>query len=285
MVKNLDGNYITLRALLDQGSQVTLITENAAQRLRLHRRKLNAVVSGVGTALGNCKGQLNLECKSIHTEFTFETEALIMRKLVNNLPNSTFKTTTWDYLQNLKLADPDFNVPGPIDILLGADIYSMIIDEGILRRDLSSPVAQHTKLGWILSGNVKIFNCLVTLADLDPLTKFWETEEISNQDELTSAENFCEQHYTETTERLSTGQYVVKMPLRSEIQEKLGKTKSRVVSQFLQLERRMEKQKHFAKLYTQFIQEYIQLGHMKPAIKSADNFEVYLLLAQYYIIF
>ncbi|XP_049886428.1 uncharacterized protein LOC126380891 [Pectinophora gossypiella] len=217
----------------DQGSQVSLINENASQRLRLPRRKVNAVVSGVGTALGNCKGLITIECKSIHSDFAFETEALVMKKLINNLPNSTLQSTTWDYLQNLKLADPEYNVPGPIDILLSADIYSKIIDEGVLRRHPNSPVAQLTKLGWILSGNVKTLNCLVTLNELDTLTKFWKTEDITNQDQLTDTENFCEQRYKETTERLTTGQYVVKMPLKRDIAEKLGKTKPQAIAQFM----------------------------------------------------
>lgn len=38
----------TLRGLLDQGSQVSLATEDAAQRLRLPRKTGSAIVSGVG---------------------------------------------------------------------------------------------------------------------------------------------------------------------------------------------------------------------------------------------
>lgn len=48
-VKSADGNYVILRGLLDQGSQVNLITENVAQLLKLQRKKLHATVSGVGS--------------------------------------------------------------------------------------------------------------------------------------------------------------------------------------------------------------------------------------------
>ncbi|KAF9417993.1 hypothetical protein HW555_005138 [Spodoptera exigua] len=41
-VRCSDGTYITLRALLDQGSQISLISENAVQRLGLQRRRYNA---------------------------------------------------------------------------------------------------------------------------------------------------------------------------------------------------------------------------------------------------
>jgi len=172
-VKNKEGEDIILRALLDQGSQVTLITENAAQRLNLRRNKMNAAITSVGTIMGTSKGIIKLKCQSIHSNYTFQTEALIMSKLVNNLPSSNINKENWSYHDNLKLADPDFNISGPIDLLLGADIYSNIILEGILRFNNNSALAQQTKLGWILCGATKQFNCLVTLSELDNLSKFF----------------------------------------------------------------------------------------------------------------
>ncbi|PZC75227.1 hypothetical protein B5X24_HaOG206534 [Helicoverpa armigera] len=118
-IRASDGTYVTLRALLDQGSQVNLITENAAQILRLPRKRINVSVTGVGTVSGDCRGQLHLTCKSIHSNYTFETQALIMKKLTNNLPTTTFKKTVWPHLENLKLADPEYNVSRQIDLILG----------------------------------------------------------------------------------------------------------------------------------------------------------------------
>ncbi|KAJ0181281.1 hypothetical protein K1T71_003366 [Dendrolimus kikuchii] len=46
--KAADGTYITLRALLDQGSQISLISENAVQQLGLPRQHYHASVFGVG---------------------------------------------------------------------------------------------------------------------------------------------------------------------------------------------------------------------------------------------
>uniref|UniRef100_A0A2H1WZP8 SFRICE_032395 n=1 Tax=Spodoptera frugiperda TaxID=7108 RepID=A0A2H1WZP8_SPOFR len=208
-VKNKEGDYIILRALLDQGSQVTLVTENAAQRLNLPRNKMNASVTGIGTTRGTSKGMITLECKSIHSDYTFKTKALVMSKLINNLPNSNIDTKNWTHLHNIKLADPDFNISGPIDLLLGADIYSDVILDGVLKHNSDSPVAQQTKLGWILCGATKHFNCLVTLTELENITKFWEMEEIPAEPKSTTKDEYCEKYYTETTERLSNGRYVL----------------------------------------------------------------------------
>ncbi|CAH2101847.1 unnamed protein product [Euphydryas editha] len=275
-VRNREGDYVTMRALLDQGSQVTLITENAAQRLNLPRHKMKAAVTGVGSIMGTSRGMIKLECKSIHSEYTFQTEALVMHKLINNLPNSTFDAKNWPHLDNIKLADPDFNISGPIDLLLGADIYSNVIIEGVLKHNNNTLVAQQTKLGWILCGATKQFNCLVTLTQLETLSQFWETEEIPSESEPSANDEYCEKYYTETTERLSSGRYVVKMPMKNNFEQNLGDSKQQAIAQFLHLEKKMARQEHFATLYKQFIHDYIQLGHMKPATTNESLVQAYL---------
>lgn len=122
-----------MRALLDQGAQVNLMTENAAQLLRLPRTKLNATVSGIVSAAGNCRELVNLDCQSIHSDFKFEAQALVLQKITNKLPNNTFNRTNWTHLQNLKLADPDFNRSSSVDLLLGAEVYSEVILDGVLK--------------------------------------------------------------------------------------------------------------------------------------------------------
>ncbi|XP_022835967.1 uncharacterized protein LOC111363382 [Spodoptera litura] len=208
--------------------------------------------------------------------YTFQTDALVMSKLINNLPNSNIDTKNWTHLHNIKLADPDFNVSGPIDLLLGADIYSNIIIDGVLKQNNYSPVAQQTKLGWILCGATKQFNCLVTTTELDEMTRFWESEDIPSELDSISNDEHCEKYFTETTQRLSNGRYVVKMPMSDNYREKLGSSKPQAIAQFLQLEKKMVRQEHFAKLYKQFISDYIELDHMKPALESNHQIQAYL---------
>ena len=78
-------------------------------------------------------------------------EALILQKLTNQLP--TVPTTILT-LRNIKpndLGDSQYNIPGKIDVLLGANIYGQILIKGITRKE-SSPTAHRTTLGWIISG-------------------------------------------------------------------------------------------------------------------------------------
>ncbi|KAF9417531.1 hypothetical protein HW555_005361, partial [Spodoptera exigua] len=74
-------------------------------------------------------------------------EVVIMSNLIKRLPNKTFSKPSWTNIQNINLADPEFYVSRPVDLLLGADIYSNIILSGIIKGDdASQPMAQQTQL-------------------------------------------------------------------------------------------------------------------------------------------
>lgn len=278
-IKARDGTFITLRALLDQGSQVNLITENAAQLLRLPRNKFNATVSGVGSVSGDCKGCVQLTCKSIHNDYTFNTQALVMKKLTNNIPNCTFPKANWPHLQNLKLGDPDFNISSTVDLLFSADVYAEIIMDGVLKGDQHSPVAQQTQLGWILCGKLQTLNCHLAIIDLADISKYWDNEDITQGVEDINKDDHCENYYNKTTKRGSDGKYIVKMPMKENFELQLGKSKPTAVSQYLQLEKRLAKNTKLSIMYKNFINEYSNLQHMKPSSpisKASESQECYL---------
>ncbi|KAF9409946.1 hypothetical protein HW555_010837, partial [Spodoptera exigua] len=100
-VMTVDGTYINLRALVDQGSQVNLITENAAQLLRLPRNKLTAKISGVGSVSGDSKFWESEEVTIKNTDQEPEDHSLTktirivawIRRFLGNARNSTKRDT------------------------------------------------------------------------------------------------------------------------------------------------------------------------------------------------
>jgi hypothetical protein len=263
-IQAADGSYHVMRALLDQGSQLSLITENAAQFLRLPRKKCNGVISGIGDKESNGKGLIKIKCKSAINDYTFETDAVIMRQLVKNLPNQSFNNPDWSYLKHIQLADPKFYQSRPVDLLLGADIYSLILLEGIFKASSRLPTAQQTQLGWILSGNARTFQCNVTLHSMEDLQTFWELEDITEESEVSSEDQECVKFYQSTIKRCDDGRYEVRLPLKPNYQEKLGQSKSKAVAQFYKLEQKFNRNKQLANDYKSFINEYLSLGHMMP---------------------
>ncbi|XP_029665085.1 uncharacterized protein LOC115236639 [Formica exsecta] len=61
---------------------------------------------------------------------------------------------TWPHVEGLELADPEYRASDPVDILLGADVHTAIIRQGLRKGRHREPVAQHTTLWWILSGAI-----------------------------------------------------------------------------------------------------------------------------------
>lgn len=276
-----DGTFITLRGLLDQGSQISLVSENVAQLLGLQRKQIHASVSGIGPGSKQGRGIVNLTCQSTFDDFTFDTKALVIAKVINNLPNSSFKKHEWSHLQHINLADPAYNVSRPIDILLDASVYSYIIMGGLIKGPPKAPIAQQTRLGWILSGDVDTSNkyqCNVVIQDLESISKYWELEDIStSNDNLSVEDKYCEDFYTATTKRLDNGCYEVGLPMKPEFEKELGSSRSKAVAQFHQLEQKMSKNSIFSDSYIKFIEEYQSLGHMTRATKDNTLSPTYYL--------
>ncbi|PZC75621.1 hypothetical protein B5X24_HaOG205897, partial [Helicoverpa armigera] len=266
-----NGMPIKLRALLDQGSQINLITESAAQRLGLHRRKQDAIVSGVGISNNKSHGTVLLTCESIYQDYNFTVEALVMANLLNNLPNYTFERQQWPHLENISLADPNYNISRPVDILLDAGVYAQIIMDGILRGPIHAPIAQQTKLGWVLLGNTTTYQCHAVLNNLEDISRFWEIEEITEQSTtLTSDEQYCETLYKTTTTRRSDGRYEVRIPMKPAFERQLGSSKSQALAQFRQLEKRLSRDQSLSESYKTFMADYIRLNHMKQSLTSVQ---------------
>lgn len=234
-VQNNDGTYITMRCLIDQGSQSCLVTERAAQLLKLPRQRCKSVIYGVGTKENNCKGVINISILSMVSDYSFDTEVYIMKDLINNLPSNSFPKPLWSHLENIQLADPQFYISRPVDILLGADVFAEIILGGVIREDNILPIAQQTRLGWILSGNVKSFQCNVIINNTDDMQRFWHMEDISEDSEISEEDQECIQYYQATTQRNKEGRYIVRLPLKSEIYQGLGESKYKCIAQFKQL--------------------------------------------------
>lgn len=274
-VTGSDGLQRTMRALIDQGSQISLISENAAQQLRLPRQKCKGVITSVGKNDINCKGMLNIACTSQGGDYTFTTNVLIMNSLTRNIPSVTFSKPTWAYLDKINLADPQFYISKPVELLLGADVYANIIMNNTIRDDSCSPIAQETRLGWILFGGAQSLQCNIVLNNIKDIQKFWEIEDITENSQDTYEDNKFMAFYKTTTIRLEDGRYQVRLPLKSNSEITIGESRNKAIAQFLQMERKFAKNKHIAKQYRTFIDEYISLGHMKPAV-SNKNLQCYL---------
>ncbi|KAL0820903.1 hypothetical protein ABMA28_005563 [Loxostege sticticalis] len=276
-VLKADGTFHDMRALIDQGSQISIITENAAQILGLKRMKCKGVVFGVGQRENNCKGKLNITCASMFNNYTFNTEVFIMNNLIKNLPNKTFPKPSWSNIENINLADPEFYKSRPVDLLLGADIYTSILLGGLIKgNDAKQPMAQQTQLGWLLCGSAQTFQCNVIINNMEDIQQFWEMEEITEEEDMSSEDIHCIEYFQKTTTRNEEGKYVVRLPMKPNFEEQLGASKPKAIAQFHNLENKFKKQENLAVAYKTFMNEYKELHHMKHDTKNSAPVECYL---------
>lgn len=289
-VQTKNGSYQLLRALLDQGSQASFITESAVQLLGVKKTFVKSSVCGLGGNVSalTSKAVVNIAISSIHdTETVIGLGAHVLSRLTSFLPIKPIVMNNWPELKNLKLADPNYHTPGKIDILLGSDVYGKIIEEGLLRSPYGTTIAQKTNLGWVLSGQVisptthSIFvNLHTQMSDDELLKKFWEleaepTDKINQR--LTPEEQKCEELFATTTKRDCKGRYIVRLPFTKETPaSKYGNLREIAVRRFYGQEKRLIRNRDLKKQYDDTIEEYLQLGHMEQIKFNKNTEAVYL---------
>ena len=117
------GNEISMRALLDSGSQASFITEAKAKALMLPIEKPQLPIA----ALGAAKTQKILGLIAMKINDVVETNLHVFPKITNEIPTKPIVVSQLRHVKHLQLADPTFNVPGKIDYLLGADVLEEVM--------------------------------------------------------------------------------------------------------------------------------------------------------------
>lgn len=268
-----DGERKTVRAILDQGSQASFITEATAQYLGLKKIPVQGHISGVGQNKSVCsRYKVNITLVSLHNpNMKLTIQVLVLKKITAMLPG--VKLVAVDWVCDLPLADPQYHTPNKIDMLLGAEVYSQVIQEGIRRSVDGMLVAQCTSLGWILFGAThsnqsrNIVTLHTCMEENDLLRKFWEIESdpIQNKKRILSEEEiYCEDFFKETTTRDKEGRYVVRLPFKKENSNLQIKNSKKIAERRLNLlSSRLSKSKDLKQQYTAAIDEYLQLNHVE----------------------
>ena len=157
LIKAPDGSLTEARALLDNASCASFISERLAQSLSLHRKHVPVSVSGIGGLSHKppLQSVTTFEVQSLSGR-KIEVITVIVPKVTCDLPTAPIAfDLRWNHLDGLPLADPSVGQPGRVDMLLGADIFVNVLRDGRRKGPDDAPTAFETDFGWVLCGCIQ----------------------------------------------------------------------------------------------------------------------------------
>ncbi|CAD7002634.1 unnamed protein product [Ceratitis capitata] len=130
------GRVHAVRALIDPGQPKSTVARTLARRMSLLRRESTE--------------QINLTLKGWRDRISLQ--ARVVASLIKTTPARTLDSRVVDEFDNLRLADPTFYKSSAVSLILGADVYGMILRPGLMPATPTRPAAQNTIFGWVISG-------------------------------------------------------------------------------------------------------------------------------------
>ncbi|XP_071647570.1 uncharacterized protein [Temnothorax longispinosus] len=266
------GNAFPVRILLDSVSQANFITESCLRKGGFRRTKHSATVLAINEArAATTRGLTFLVIRARGRDDTrFSIEATVLPRITSPLPNDKVEVQSWKHLKGLPLADPEYYVPGSVDILLGADSFVSILRDGRRKGEKGEPDAFNSVFGWVLTGAVSpsvqatpLLSFATTLESIETsVGRFWQLEEVPEDASCSDEDRRCKEIFAQTTYRDPSGRFVVSYPFVSDPPTFVG-SRSIAVSRLRALERRFKSDPEFRVGYNSFMQDYLDSGHME----------------------
>ncbi|XP_070517427.1 uncharacterized protein [Cardiocondyla obscurior] len=259
---------IKCRALLDTCATANFITESMIKQLGIRSVGQRLAINTINSTGTISKGIVQIVIRSTHDNFSKELTCFTLPSITECTPSEVFQRETIKIPANVKLADPEFHVPRPVDLLIGAGATLSLFSIGQINlsrggRDL---YLQKTRFGWIVTGETSVdakqdsLSCYFINLEKQ-IAKFWTIEELNTSKPKSNEEKDCEEFYRQTVSRDSDGRYIVRLPFRNS-NNLLGESRSAALKRLFCLERRLNANIALKSEYTRIIDEYKALGHM-----------------------
>jgi len=269
-----------VNALLDLGSQATILNEDTAAELGLNGNSTSVQLGTIDAPstrqMGRVQFQLRpmdsdrLEGSSDHT-----IRALTMAGLNIRPPQTAWLADRdkWPHLSGLEFPEPISN--HRTELLLGADYFTLIVPRQVVEGPQGAPSAVRTALGWTVSGrhypktevNSYYVGHIQDQADMDlekMVRDFWRTESFGTKYDAPprmSREDERAMQIMESTTRW-TGQSYETGLLWKANDIKLPESKAAAMKRLISLERRLLKTGHH-QAYAEALQTLVKKGYCR----------------------
>ncbi|XP_055526885.1 uncharacterized protein LOC129719515 [Wyeomyia smithii] len=271
------GKPYLCRILLDCGSQVNLITKSMADAIATRISPANVKISGVNNRTTSSLEKTVVKIHSRYSDYQATVECIITPTVTGPIPNTEIDVSDWHISPGFQLADPEFNCPQDIDMLIGNGLFFKLLKSGQYRLAEHLPELRDTHLGWVFTGEYEevgnhgpSYSHTVTVEDVyDAVQRFWHIEEVPDQEAKSTEAEECEKHFLSTHKRTKEGRFVVQLPLKENANQ-LSDCRSLALKRFYLLEQRFARDPCLREQYVDFIREYERLGHCKQIDERKD---------------
>ena len=178
-----------------------------------------SIVGAQGIHTGNATSSATFTIKAVKSVSPkLSLTATVVLKVTCDLPlQGANGVRNFPHLQELSFADPNFDQPGRVDLLIGCKLLQDILQPETRLGDSCQPIAHKTIFGWVVMGHYstneakdsKAANvCSVIIANPtsdDLLKRFWETEEVTASCSYTTEEDEGMKHFNTSTVFLPVG--------------------------------------------------------------------------------
>ena len=269
---------VEVNALLDTGSDTTLIKASLAEKLNLSGKSQILKISNVLTkkqtmesksvsfVIGPSSSSQDVKQSSIPISDAWVVESLN----VTMKPYNLFKMKkTYNYLRHIPLVQP---LKGDVEILIGADTPEALLQLEYVKGETNNdPIAVKTIFGWTLfggrpGGKSSSANFLSFEKLEASVERFWEQESYATTSKLSPALMTKEEKRAldllKEGTKLVEGRWEIAMLWRD---EKVNLENNRFLAEkrLASTEKRLEKFPEIKEIYHAKIKEYLTLGHVK----------------------
>ncbi|XP_059611719.1 uncharacterized protein LOC132258411 [Phlebotomus argentipes] len=256
-IRDAHDNLHVCRALLDFGSEISVMTSDLCQRLRLKtQRSPFCKIEGFQGQVTSIKHQADAILVPPMGP-TLKLQCQVASKISSDLPSWRISPSEFSLPPNLTLADPKWFESRPVEMLIGAGHEDDIMLNEVYRLGNGSPSLHNTIFGWVVGGKLSndpptppLMSPVCTKVSIptiqETLHDFFKVEEVID-DAACAEHKEVEDLYRKTTRRAENGQYVVHLPLDKE-SELLGTNRRRATRQLFHL----VKELHSTGLYEEY---------------------------------
>lgn len=241
---------------------------------------VNKLGLSISPRCGPVRGIGGLQAPGVvgHIGFTFgltgnfgplaSLNAIVMNNILDSQPVVNLPLSIRRLTRNLSLADPNYYVSAPVDLLLGADVLGKCITGERRVLQPGGLVALRSIFGFVVFGPVLqeptgnfSGSDYLGLSLNDAIQQFWHMEEPPSVSRSDPQHQECEDFFVKNTTRMPCGRFMTRLPFLN-IRPQLGLSRAIAEKRFNAMERRMSRCALFRRKYVEFMREYIDLDHM-----------------------